>query len=74
MAALSLNALSVCLVPILLVVSARNRIAAWRGAAAQWNRPRWVPAGWRWWLVTLIVAFGVLRNVPTWPFTLLAPH
>jgi len=28
---------------------------------------------WGWALVALIVAFGVLRNVPAWPFRLLAP-
>jgi hypothetical protein len=74
MAALRLNALSVCLLPVLLVVTARNEIAAWRGVTIKWHRPRWVPAGWRWAIVILIIAFGVLRNVPAWPFSLLAPH
>jgi len=74
LAALRLNALSVCMLPVLVVVIARNSLAAWQGTAARWPRPRWVPAGWRWWLVGLIIAFGVLRNVPVWPFALLAPH
>jgi hypothetical protein len=29
--------------------------------------------GWIWLLLAVIVAFGVLRNIPVYPFTLLAP-
>ena len=29
---------------------------------------------WIWTLLGVIVAFGVLRNIPAYPFTLLAPH
>jgi hypothetical protein len=29
--------------------------------------------GWIWLLLVVIVAFGVLRNIPAYPFTLLAP-
>ena len=28
---------------------------------------------WAWWLLAVLLAFWVLRNVPLWPFTLLAP-
>jgi hypothetical protein len=69
-----MNMLSVCLLPVLLFVTVRNWIAAWRGVPVQWHRPRWVPAGWRRGVVILVVGFGILRNVPLWPFTLLAPH
>jgi len=31
-------------------------------------KPRWI-----WALLAAIVAFGVLRNIPIYPFTLLAP-
>ncbi|HEX3998913.1 MAG TPA: DUF2752 domain-containing protein [Pirellulales bacterium] len=74
LAALRLNALSVCLLPVLALVVARNWLAAWRGRVARWPRPRWVPAGWRWGIVVLVIGFGILRNVPLWPFKLLAPH
>ena len=73
-AALRLNAFSICALPILLMVIVRNSIASWNGRVAYWPRPRWVPAGWRWGIVFLVIAFGVLRNVPYWPFNLLAPH
>jgi len=73
-AALRMNVLSVCLLPIMFVVVVRNAVGAWRGIPVVWHRPRWVPAGWRWGVVILIVGFGILRNVPAWPFTLLAPH
>jgi len=29
--------------------------------------------GWIWALLVVVVAFGVLRNIPAYPFTLLAP-
>jgi hypothetical protein len=74
MAAMRLNPLAMFMLPLFLVVIALDRVSVWRGAAIQWHRPRWVPAAWRWGVVILIVAFGILRNVPTWPFTLLAPH
>jgi hypothetical protein len=32
-----------------------------------------VKPGWIWLLLVAIVAFGVLRNIPVYPFTLLAP-
>ena len=74
LAALRLNAFSICILPALVFVVVRNWIGAWKGIAVQWRRPRWVPAGWRWGLVALIIGFGILRNVPMWPFNLLAPH
>jgi hypothetical protein len=43
-----------------------------------WNRSRPQPVelrpAWAWWLVALLLAFGVARNVPVYPFNLLAPH
>ena len=34
-----------------------------------WQRKRWVP----WTVLAIVVGFGILRNLPVWPFTLLAP-
>jgi hypothetical protein len=43
-------------------------VAEWRGKRA------FVPSAWMGWsLLGLIVVFAVARNVPSWPFTLLAP-
>lgn len=53
--------------------------AAWEpinSAVARWRRrPKRTIATWLvWTFVGLLLAFGVLRNVPYEPFTLLAPH
>ena len=32
-----------------------------------------IPAFWIWAILAIVVAFGILRNVPVYPFTLLAP-
>lgn len=39
------------------------------------TKPRWAyqPRS-PWILFWIITAYGVLRNVPVWPFRLLAPH
>jgi hypothetical protein len=74
LAALRLNSLTVFVMPVLLIVFGRNAIAACRGTEARWHRPNWVPARWPWAVVILVIGYGVLRNVPYWPFALLAPH
>ncbi len=50
---------------------ARHMRWALLGGAAPGAR---VPAGWLWALLLAIVAFWILRNVPVWPFELLAPR
>jgi hypothetical protein len=36
--------------------------------------PRWLlPASWIWGLCAAVIAFAVLRNIPVYPFNLLAP-
>jgi Interferon-induced transmembrane protein len=72
--ALRLNPLTVIMLPALLIVFVINSIAACRGSTAHWHRPRWMPTHWTWALVVLIIGFGVLRNIPYWPFTILVPH
>jgi hypothetical protein len=42
-----------------------------------WNRelPRPRPTPRRLWIVLIaVIAFGIVRNIPSYPFTLLAPH
>jgi len=59
-AALGLNALTVLALPVL-------ALAVWRGSAARW-KPIWI-----WTLLFVVVLYGVLRNIPAYPFTFLAP-
>ena len=68
--ALSFNPLAVLMVPVLLYALASSFLLVVRDKPL----PRvTVPAAWIWGLGALVVAFGVLRNVPAHPFTLLAP-
>lgn len=45
----------------------------------RWGRPRWLQrvrltAGVGWTLLGICLVFWILRNIPGWPFSLLAPH
>jgi hypothetical protein len=59
-AALRMNSLLVVSLPVLAMFVARPR----------WTYAVWAP----WAAVSVFTAYGVLRNVPAWPFSLLAPH
>jgi hypothetical protein len=39
----------------------------------RWGKPPVVSERLIWWVAGLVVFFGILRNLPYWPFTLLAP-
>lgn len=49
-------------------------LAMWR----EWRRPQGgmplIPGWFAWTLASLVVVFGLVRNLPWWPFTLLVPH
>ena len=70
LAALRMNLLAFGLAPLLILLG----LSEWlwrgkpRGVGTVWSRP-WFP----WFLGGVVVAFGVLRNFPVPPFTLLAP-
>jgi hypothetical protein len=69
--ALAYNALTVLVLPFLLIWAGR-----W-GLAAARNRPprgRRVPGRWIRLLLMVVIAYWVLRNLPLPPFELLAPH
>jgi hypothetical protein len=70
LAALRLNLLAFGLAPLLILLGLSEwlRHGKPRGGATIWNQPWFV-----WLLVGGVVAFGVLRNLPVPPFTLLAP-
>jgi hypothetical protein len=70
--AIAYNAVTVAFLPVLAIWLARQVWAVVRGTdppPRRWLTPRGC-----WVVVALIIAFGVLRNVPVYPFTLLAPH
>lgn len=69
--ALAYNAATVCFLPLLALWLARQAWAALRGEGPP---RRLLPARFGWIAAGTLLAFGVLRNVPTYPLTLLAPH
>ncbi len=70
LAALDFNPLAMILLPAVAYGMAAEAVGAWRG-----RPPRRVPLpGWTGWaLMALVLAYWVLRNVPVWPLTVLAP-
>lgn len=70
--ALAFNPVFVFLMPIMGVALAWHGLEKWRGRPPR-TRPL-LPSGVILALAALLVAFGLLRNLPGWPFELLAPH
>jgi Protein of unknown function (DUF2752) len=65
-----LNPLAVLLAPVVLYAFVSSLLLVTRGRGL----PRFlVPASWLWALAFTVIAFGVLRNIPVYPLTLLAP-
>jgi hypothetical protein len=71
--ALKKNALLVVLLPFLVVGIALEGFAWVKGPDYRGPRVR-LPGGLSWWFPGVIVGFWILRNVPMWPFDLLAPR
>lgn len=67
--ALAMNAAVVFIAVAGLGVVGNAVWSEWRG-----RPPRGVPPWLAWSLVGVLVTFTILRNLPWWPFTLLAPH
>jgi len=70
LAALRLNALFTLSLPCLAALGLYRWAAprcGWRAIAIHW-KPHWT-----WLLLTVILVFGVVRNIPVYPFTLLIP-
>lgn len=68
--ALSLNALTVLGLPLLIYVAAADAVQSLTGKPPTSLR---VPAWFGWSLLALAIAFAILRNIPVYPLTLLAP-
>jgi hypothetical protein len=68
-----MNPLSACAIPIMIAAPIWSIARGRRRPSARRAGRRWIihPA---WLVVAAIIAFGILRNVPIYPFTLLAPH
>lgn len=64
-AALRCNALVTLALPFLAVAAVWSR---WRSQPAA----NWKPV-YTWWLLGVVVVFGIVRNIPIYPFTLLVP-
>ncbi len=67
------NALLVMLLPFLAVGVAIEGTAWMKGASYRGPRVR-LPGSLSWLILGLILGFWILRNIPLWPFELLAPH
>jgi hypothetical protein len=67
--ALAMNAAVVLMAAAAIGVLGNAIWSEWKGRPA-----KGVPAWLAWSLAGFMVAFTVLRNLPWWPFTMLAPH
>ena len=69
--ALAYNPLFVLALPLFLY-------AGWRSVYSMWTGQRLGPVrmpGWvAWWIVGIVFLYWILRNIPLYPFVLLAPH
>jgi hypothetical protein len=69
--AVAYNGLFLIALPLLVAFYVRQGVAVLRGRPPRVRRlPGWV----LYTLVTVVVLFGILRNLPISPFSLLAPH
>jgi hypothetical protein len=65
------NVLAVVLLPLLALFLYWSAWRSWRRQPMPtWNSPRWAT----WLIVAFIAVFGIVRNLPLYPCTLLAPH
>ena len=68
--AIGLNPLAVAMIPVLLYAFVSTALLVLRGRGLPTVK---VPAGAVWALAAVLIAFGIVRNIPAAPFTLLAP-
>ena len=68
--ALHMNAPLVLMVPVLLAIGLWQMLS---GNAAERVQALVAQRWWGWLILLLILTFGIMRNIPSYPFTLLAP-
>lgn len=64
----AMNPLTVILLPVLLILASAELFFH------RYDLGLRIPARWIWLLLVVFILFGILRNIPVHPFTLLAPH
>lgn len=69
--ALSMNAIVVILAAAAITLLGITVAREWKGRAPAFPI---LPTWFAWGITGLIVVFGLVRNLPWWPFTLLVPH
>ena len=69
-AALSYNPLMVLTLPFVIYWMASQAALLWRGRPLPSS---FIPARWIWTLLALVLVFWFMRNLPQYPFALLAP-
>lgn len=69
--ALRFNPLGVMLAPVL-IAWVGLQMPAWLRDSPQPPRFKIGPYAF-WWILAVVLVYWVLRNIPQWPFTLLAP-
>jgi len=69
-AALGYNPLMVLSLPFVIYWIASQARLLWSGQPLP---SRFIPARWIWGLLTVVLSFWILRNLPQYPFALLAP-
>lgn len=71
--ALAMNPLVVATLPLIALGVVMEGVAWIAGEGYRGPRVR-LPAWGYWLLLGAIISYWILRNIPFWPFTLLAPH
>jgi hypothetical protein len=71
--AMAYNLLSPILLPFLAITAVRS-LWAWAWGEKRSPRRRWLPSWMPLVIGTVLLTFAVVRNIPVYPFTLLAPH
>src|SRR5258706_15667591 len=66
--ALHKNALLVATLPFLGFIAGRTALRKWRGLPSV---DFFVPSRWIWMYIATLLAFWIVRNIPSYPFTLL---
>lgn len=70
MRALDQNLFAVAMLPVLVVWAVASARNVWRTGRGSWA----LPTGWAWGVLVFVVIFTLARNLPWWPFALLAPE
>lgn len=69
--ALAYNPMLIAFLPVVVYLALRVGYKTWAGQNARWLAvPTWVT----WLFIGTLIVFSIARNIPAYPFELLAPH